>query len=339
MASRTRPGPPAGGAQDGRSRLIARAVLSLAAIAVLGVSHPARAAVFSSIPAVTAAKPDALAVEDPLEGLNRRFYAIHRGIDRALFKPLAMGYAHVLPHPLRIVLHNLVTELGEPVVFGNDVLQLRLAKAAGTAARLVTNATVGIGGLLDPATRIGLPHHDNGFGITLGRYGMAPGPYIFLPLIGPSTLRDLIGKAVDFYSDPISRVHYHDRGDVQVGIWVTGGLDQRVNAESDLEQIDQMGTDSYATMRSLYLQDRQSAIRGGAPVSINDLPQFDDTPAPPPARPAPSSAPAASDPAASKPSYAAVKGGALLLSGPDAAYFLAPPAPAAAPAPGPPLGL
>ena len=260
-----------------------------AALAAWSVGSAAHAQFLAPPPPAHPAASSAgmAAVEDPFEPLNRRFYAIHQGIDRAILRPLALGYSHATTGGLRKALHNFVTELGEPVVFGNDVLQLRIKRAATTLGRFLIDATIGVGGLFDPATKMGLPHHDNGFGTTLGRYGIKPGPYIFLPLIGPTNFRDILGTGVDFYSDPLGRIHYHDRGDVLVGIAVVGGLDQRANAEADLQQIESMGTDSYATLRSLYSQKREADIHGDAGVSIENLPDFDDPGAgPAPAAPA-----------------------------------------------------
>ena len=314
-------------------RLVFAAVATLWALT--GSAHGQfRAPVVKAKPAPAS---DALAIEDPFEGMNRRFYAIHQAIDHAILRPLALGYSHATTGGIRQGLHNFVTEVGEPVVFGNDVLQLRVKRAATTLVRFVVNATVGVAGLLDPATRIGLPHHDNGFGATLGRYGVKPGPYIFLPLIGPSDFRDLIGTGIDFYSDPVGRIHYPKRGYVLLGIGIVSGLDQRAQAEADLQQIESMGTDSYATLRSLFLQQREADIRGDEPVRIQDLPSFDDD-APVSAAPAPVQAPAASDPGVAAPSAARVPAAAP-QGVPDAEYFLTAPAPATPPAAGPPIQL
>ena len=325
---------------------VVRRLMAITAVVAWTFATTAHGQVFARLPPAHpgAAAPDSFAVEDPFEGLNRRFYAIHQGIDRAILRPLALGYSHATTGGVRKALHNFVTELGEPVVFGNDVAQLRIKRAATTLGRFLINATAGVGGLFDPATKMGLPHHDNGFGTTLGRYGIAPGPYIFLPLVGPTNLRDLIGTGVDFYSDPLGRIHYHDRGDVLVGITVIGGLDERANAEADLQQIESMGADSYATLRSLYTQQRQADIRGDKPVSIEDLPNFDDPGSgSPPAAPAPApaaKAPAATDPGVSAPSAARVPI-ADPDSGPDAAWFLAAPSPppGSSPPAGPPIEL
>ena len=281
--------PKGAGVQAKRLNSIVRSLAVVGAITVCALATSAYAwNPFKRPPhPKTPAAAESVGVEDPFESLNRRFYAIHQGIDHAIFRPLALGYSHATSGPVGKGLHHLITEIGEPVVFGNDLAQLRIKRAGVTLARFLINATVGLAGLTDPATKMGLPYHDNGFGTTLGRWGFKPGPYIFLPLVGPTTLRDLIGTGVDFYSDPLGRIHYHDRGDVLVGVTVIGGLDLRANSDADLKQIESMGTDSYATLRSLYLQEREAEIHGGAPVSIQDLPDFDDPGASAPATPTP----------------------------------------------------
>ena len=290
----------------GPDRSAVRTLAVLGAIVVWAVAASAQAQFKKPIVKANAGQ-DALTVEDPFEGINRRFYAIHEVIDHAILRPLALGYSHGVGAPVRKVLHNFVTELGEPMVFGNDVLQLRIKRAAKTFGRFVVNGVIGIGGLFDPATKAGLPHHDNGFGTTLGVYGFKPGPYLFFPILGPSNFRDVIGAGMDIYSDPLGRIHYPSRTNVLIGVAVVRGLDTRADAEADLQQIESMGTDSYATLRSLYTQQRDADIRGEKPVSIDELPSFDDTPAPA-AAPAsnPGGAPAATDPGVAKPSIAVV---------------------------------
>jgi phospholipid-binding lipoprotein MlaA len=240
-------------------------------------------------------------VEDPLEGLNRFFYKINRVIDHVLLRPLALGYQHITPKPIQKAVHNVVTELGEPLVFVNDVLQIKPKRAVGTAVRFGINATFGLAGTFDPAAGIGLPHHDNGFAITLGRYGIKPGPYVFLPLLGPTDFRDLIGLGVDTYADPIRLVQYPYANTVTIGVAVFDGLDQRVRAESDLNQIEEMGTDPYATLRSLYLQDKEAQIRGDKPLNIQELPDFDAGSDANPMTTAPKTPDAAPPPEASSP--------------------------------------
>ncbi len=312
-----------------RLPLLVAIVLAMAA----GATAPALAQRAQPLKA-TPIKPNDVGFEDPFEKLNRHFFATHQVLDKVVLRPVSMIYKAVIPKPIRAALHNLVIETSLPLTFANDVVQFRPKAAGKTAGRFLVNAVVGVGGLLDPATGMGLPHTPNGFGDTLGRWGMAPGPYLFLPLFGPSNFRDIIGLGVDFYTDPLGWGHYHGDAVVRGSIWIIGGLDQRVEADRDLKQIEQMGTDVYATMRSLYLQNREADIRGNAPVKIEELPQFDDpaaTPAPP-APEAPAAAPSANDQA--KPSAAVT---AAVGTG-DAVWFLAP-EPEHRPVAGPPIEL
>ncbi len=215
---------------------------------------------------------------DPYENLNRKSYALFRYLDRVAIRPASVFYAHALPHPVRTGLHNAIQNVGEPVIFFNDVLQLHPKAAAQSLGRLAINSTIGIGGLADPATASGIPYHQNGFGTTLGRYGVPPGPFIFIPVLGPSDVRDLIGSGVDSASDPLTWINYTGRFAVNAGRTIVGGLDTRANADPQLKQIDAMATDSYATLRSLYLQNRQAQVTGGQ-VNVNDLPDFGPAPA------------------------------------------------------------
>ncbi len=213
--------------------------------------------------------------------MNRHFYEANRKFDHAILRPAALAYEKVVPRPLRKGLHNLIANLGEPLVFLNDMLQLKVGKAAKTAVRFAANSTVGLGGMVDAATSTGLTHHDNDFGTTLARYGVPPGPYLFLPVFGPSTVRDLIGSGVDLAANPLKTPRFEGVAAVRATSILVSGLDQRADADSDLEAIDSMGTDGYATMRSLYLQNRLAEVTG-APVTIDNLPQFDDPAAPAP---------------------------------------------------------
>jgi len=295
-----------------RARLAPALLATTALFAQALAASPAAAQTPGAAPTAASIAPD-----DPMEGLNRLFYKLHQAIDRVLLRPAAFTYQRVTPKVVRKALHNFLGNLEEPLVFANDVLQLRLAHAGKTLVRFATDSTFGVGGLYDPATKAGFEHHDNDFGETMAHYGVAAGPYVFLPLLGPSTLRDLIGSGVEFAANPLALAHYNSLGGFNaasiagalthhttLGAFnaaaiIVGGLDQRVAADEDLRQIDQMGTDSYATLRSLYLQSRQAQINGGADVDIQTLPQFDDSamapsPAAPPATSAPSTTPAPS---------------------------------------------
>ena len=226
-------------------------------------------------PANDAAVPDATASPmvnatvvdhapgDPLEGLNRHLFAGFQFADRTFIRPVAMGYRHVVPKPVRSGLRNFFSNLGEPIVFLNDLLQLKPGRAFKTFERFVINSTLGVGGLIDVAKsrNIGLPHHDNGFGNTLGYYGVGPGPYLFLPIIGPTTLRDLIGGQGDDFVLPIAIGNPFDRLEYQIPRGVLSGIDDRAESDADFKALLDSAVDPYATLRSVYLQNRAAEIQ------------------------------------------------------------------------------
>ena len=229
---------------------------------------------------------------DPWEGFNRGGFAINQFIDKTLVRPLAKVFHHLTPGPIGQGVHNVLSNLGEPGVLINDVLQLRPARAGESGVRLVFNSTIGVLGLFDVAGRAGVPHHPSTFGDTLGRYGVGPGPYVFLPLLGPSTVRDLFGGGVDALINPLHWVSYRSRGVIGSVIAVAGGLDLRSQTDADLQALLSDAADPYATLRSAFLQMREGEINEGLPPSA--LPDFGPPVAPsaPPSSPAISSAPA-----------------------------------------------
>ena len=163
--------------------------------------------------------------DDPYEGLNRRLYISG---DKHIFLPIAKLYHALTPGPIGEAVHNMLTNLSEPLVVANDILQARLPAGARDTARFVTNATVGIGGMIDVASRHGLQHHENDFGITLGVWGVRPGPYVFLPFLGPSTVRDGIGLGVDVLLNPLTYMRFPGHLTLEYTTIVVGGLDQRI---------------------------------------------------------------------------------------------------------------
>lgn len=213
---------------------------------------------------VETAKSIGHAPGDPLEGFNRHMFAIHQKVDRAVFRPVALGYRHVVPKPVRSGFRNFFHNLGEPLVFLNDLLQFKPGRAARTLTRFLINSSIGIGGIMDVAkTRnVGLPHHPNGFGDTLGYYGVGPGPYIFLPLVGPSTLRDFVGGQSEGFVLPLAVGTPFDRWQFQMTRAVVNGLDTRAEADADFKALLDSAVDPYATLRSVYLQDRVAEIQG-----------------------------------------------------------------------------
>jgi phospholipid-binding lipoprotein MlaA len=230
--------------------------------------------------------------EDPFEAMNRGFYAGHNGLDRTFFLPLARLYRLLTPGFIGVAIHNGVTNLAEPVVVANDILQGRFKQATHDALRITANSTAGFLGMMDVATPAGLPHHDNDFGITLGRWGVKPGPYLFVPLLGPTTVRDTVGKVADIFLNPLLYMRFPGHETLEISAPIVSGLDTRYRAETTLTALLSDANDPYATLRSVYLQNREALIRGeNAPpplAPLDDEPPTDQT-SPPPATGAPPS--------------------------------------------------
>lgn len=212
---------------------------------------------------------------DPFEKFNRKQFELQEKFSRYTIGPLAHLYRALTPGVIGKAIHNIIVNLGEPEVFINDMLQLRPGRAARTAVRFVANTTVGLVGMIDVAGKTGLPHHPSSFGDTLGRYGVRPGPYLFLSLIGPSTIRDLVGNVVDDVINPLHFVAYPERQTVSISVGLTSGVDQFSRSENDLRTLLSNAADPYATLRSTYLQNREAEISGQTTIP-NTLPNLDD---------------------------------------------------------------
>lgn len=216
---------------------------------------------------------------DPWQGVNRKTFAIGMSLDRHIVGPIAHGYVRVTPMPIRHRIGAVVYNLGEPGTALNDVFQGHAGRAGTTASRFVINSTVGLLGLFDVAAGFGLEGHYSDFGQTLGRYGAHPGPFIYIPVVGPLDLRDGIGRIVDLLTDPVALI----AGGVTTPFGVSRSgltvLDRRATGDGALKALDD-ATDPYATTRSAYMQRRGflvQAARGDAAV----LPDFDAAPAQP----------------------------------------------------------
>lgn len=210
---------------------------------------------------------------DPYEGLNRPLFDVQQKFDRAIFRPVARGYATIIPKFIRTGLRHLLRHIREPIVFLNDVLQLKPKRAARTLARFAINTTAGIGGLLDVAKTAKLPYRHNGLGNTLARYGVGPGPYLFIPLVGPTQLRDLFGGGVDGLIYPVAIGRPFNRTDYQVSTAAVGGLDLRAESDAGFKALLDGAADPYATLRSVYQQDRAAEIAemNGTPIAPGGL--------------------------------------------------------------------
>lgn len=270
------------------------------------VAVTSRAAAPAAAPAVASeARPRHHRTKgDPLEGFNRTMFSIHQFLDRIAFRPIAMLYKTVVPKPLRTGIRHVFSNVGEPLVFANDMLQLKPKRAIKTIGRFLVNSTIGIGGVLDVAkTReFNLPHHDNSFGTTLGHYGLGPGPYIFLPLVGPSDFRDFGAGIAQGQTYAFTIGTPFDRAEYRVSEAVLTGLDLRVESDGALKALLGGAIDPYATLRSAYLQDRAVSIaeshgaKAAAASALDD--PLTDPAADPLVDPAAGAAPASATPAA-----------------------------------------
>jgi phospholipid-binding lipoprotein MlaA len=198
---------------------------------------------------------------DPLEPTNRFFYKVNNGLDTILLRPAAQAYRYVVPSPVRNGIHNALANISSPVLLSNDMLEAKPRRAGDTLMRFVINTTAGVGGVLDVASDLGYPAHDADFGLTLALWGLPEGPFLFLPVLGPSDPRDAVGFGVDIALDPFTWV---GQGDVITALnysrFVVSALDQRERVLDALDQIKKTALDPYATFRSLYRQHRQSQV-------------------------------------------------------------------------------
>ena len=235
---------------------------------------------------------------DPLQGFNRGSFGFSMGLDHAVLRPVAHGYMAVTPSPLRRRVSAVVYNLGEPSTTVNDILQGKPKRAGRSSARFLINSTIGVLGIWDVATGLGLKAHDADFGQTFGRYGVRPGPYLYVPVIGPSNFRDGVGRVLDFFTDPVGIVgggYTTTFGATRLGVQT---VDTRARADTAFRALDD-ATDPYVTARSAYGQYREAFIRE-ATGEVQALPDFDnDFPADPAATAA---EPASAPPAPSEPS-------------------------------------
>lgn len=207
-----------------------------------------------------AAGPDP---RDPLEHFNRKVYGFNEGVDKAVLKPVAKGYVAVVPQLARRGVTNVFNNLGMVVTTLNDALQLKGSKVPVDVARFTTNMIFGLGGLIDVASELKIENRREDFGQTLGYWGVASGPYLVLPLLGPSSTRDAPGLAVDFVASP----YFYWDPDVQVR-WSLFGLDivdSRANLLEVEKFLDTAAIDRYSFLRDAYLQRREYLVHDGNP--------------------------------------------------------------------------
>lgn len=213
-----------------------------------------------------ASDPEAVAefrqTNDPIEPTNRVFYKINTGLDTVILKPAAQAYQYVVPGPVRTGIHNVLSNLGAPVRLVNDSLQGKPRRAGDTAMRFLINSTAGVLGVFDVAKNLGYPGHDTDFGLTLANWGVPEGPFLFLPILGPSSPREAAGFGADIALDPFTWVGRGVTG-VTAASWTRtglGALDTRERLLDVIDQINKTALDPYATFRSLYRQNRAGKL-------------------------------------------------------------------------------
>jgi phospholipid-binding lipoprotein MlaA len=197
---------------------------------------------------------------DPFEGFNRVSYKFTDAVDRAALKPVAKGYKAIAPQFVETGVSNFFSNLGTTTTLLNDLLQAKFAAGLNDTGRLLVNTTVGIGGLFDPASKMGFDKNDEDFGQTLGKWGVPSGPYLWIPLFGPSTVRDGFGSGVGIFTDPL---HYVERDAWRYSLNALEVIDGRAR-QLDLDQTLQSTYDKYGFIRNAYLQRREYQVTDGA---------------------------------------------------------------------------
>jgi phospholipid-binding lipoprotein MlaA len=233
--------------------------------------------------------------QDPWESWNRGVYKFNDSIDRHVAKPVARGYVKHVPSPIRTGVSNFFSNLGTVRTMINDALQAKFKAAANDLGRFLMNTTVGIGGLFDPASSAGLDRNNEDFGLTLGHWGVHAGPFLELPILGPSDLRDGPSKAVDYFTNPL---HYVKNNWISYGLYLPYAIDVRASL-LPLDATIEHAFDPYAFVRDAYLARRAYLVSGDSaaaePLVDPGAPDTDDAapPGSPKTEPPPAAPPAA----------------------------------------------
>lgn len=253
---------------------------------------------------------------DPLESWNRGVFKFNDTLDTYALKPVAKGYAYVVPNPVRKSVTNFFSNIGDVYIAANELLQLKIADGVGDIMRVTINTVFGVGGLFDVATLAKLPKHASDFGVTLGHYGVPSGPYLVLPLFGPSTVRDAGGLIVDYYGNPLT---YVDPAAVSWTLYGVNLVNTRANLLGTVDVLSGAALDKYSFIRNAYLQRRRFLISGTGGAA-QPLPKYEDSAADDASAPAAALGGAAGAAPASAPvpaSGAAARAGASKPAGDD----------------------
>jgi phospholipid-binding lipoprotein MlaA len=206
---------------------------------------------------------------DPWESFNRSVYEFNDDFDRGIARPVAEAYKKILPDFIQTGISNFFSNLDDVVVLVNDILQFKFEQALSDFARLISNTMFGLLGFIDVASDMELPKHDEDFGQTLAVWGLSDGPYLVLPFLGPSTVRDTAGLAVDtIYLDPII---FTEDDQVRWGMIALRAIDRRADLLEATNIMEKSGIDPYVFMRNAYFQVRENQIHDGKPPSALEL--------------------------------------------------------------------
>lgn len=203
--------------------------------------------------------------EDPYEGFNRQMFAFNDDVDQAVFEPVARGYRAVTNEPVRQGVRNFLDNLGEPITFANEVLQGQIPEAATTVGRFVINTTIGIAGVFNPAGAMGIERTEEDFGQTLGVWGVGPGPYLVLPIVGSTTPRDGIGWGVDRAFQPLNYAEFEGDDAFRTARIAMSAISGREGALEIVDDLRATQVDPYTTARRFYVRNRAALVGNDAP--------------------------------------------------------------------------
>lgn len=232
--------------------------LSLMAVAVLALMASGCASTGANQENVTVGDEQ---ISDPFEGANRGILSFNEVVDKNVIEPVARGYRYVAPKPVRTSVRNVLRNLKSPVIMGNQLLQGDLEGFANASGRLFINTILGVGGIFDIADQGGIPYEPEDFGQTLAVWGVGNGPYVMIPLLGPSTVRDGTGMVVDSFLDPVRIYMFnHDLEWLHYTRVGVGVIDQREELLDVIDDLRANSFDYYAALRSAYYQRRQAMV-------------------------------------------------------------------------------
>ncbi|PHS26490.1 MAG: VacJ family lipoprotein [Robiginitomaculum sp.] len=212
--------------------------------------------------------------DDPFEPVNRAVYDFNKAVDKVVLAPVSKAYHAITPKPARNGIRNFLRNLKSPVILANDLLQGEWKRAGNTASRFVVNTTVGVGGLFDVAKKEGISPHKEDFGQTMATYGIKPGPYIVLPLLGPTSLRDTVGRLPDHFMTPLAYTQFDGKNTFTTVRRVLSVADKRARSNKSIKKLRKNAFDEYTSVRDLYWQTRKDAVANGK-AQLDDLPEFD----------------------------------------------------------------